>query len=185
MKQIDPQETACVCACLEGATDNFRFLLERHQGAVYRIAWRMTNHAGDAEEIAQESFLKAYKALHRYDGKHAFSTWLYRIVVNTCLDRLRRTRREIVQDQELSADDELTTPYEQQERAECVQNALARLPEAYRMILILKDVEELDYETIAETLRENIPALKIRVLRGREKLREKLEKMYPDWFLRV
>jgi len=182
----DPQESAWVRACLAGERDAFRPLVERHHGGVLRVAARILGDRIEAQDVAQESFLKAYSALHRYDLERPFVTWLYRIAVNTCLDRRRRRRDVAMPDLEpadgaASADSSLA----QHERQVALQRALARLPDDYRTILVLKDIEGLDYESIALILGGSLPALKIRVVRARSKLAVLFKKMYPELALDV
>src|SRR5438874_7695707 len=94
---MDASEAAAVLArARQGDSDAFRALVERHSRSVFRLAFRMTGNEQDAEDVVQETFLRAYKQLHRFDGRAAFSTWLYRIAANCSLDliRARKTRNE-------------------------------------------------------------------------------------------
>lgn len=179
-KLTAPDEQAWIAACLAGDRNAFRPLVERYQAAVFRIAWRLLADRTSAEDVTQDTFVKAYAALARFDGKRAFSTWLYRIAVNTCLDRRRRKQEQL--DGEL---DGTTAPagsqrLEREEVERAVQACLQRLAPDYRVAVVLKDIEGMDYEAMAEVLGDTVTALKIRVVRGRAKLATILRKLYPD-----
>lgn len=175
-----PDDTTWVEACRRGERDAFRVAVERYQQRAYRVALRLLGDPAAAQDAAQESFFKAYRALARYDTSRPFLTWLLRIVVNTSLDAVRRRREQPSSELdelegEATADGRLAAS----ETREAVNRALARLPDEYRTALVLKDVEGFDYETISEIVGDSVPALKIRVIRARAKLAEKIRKMYP------
>src|SRR6476659_2871645 len=93
---MENSDATAVAQVRAGDPDAFRVLVERHSRSVFRLAFRMTGNEQDAEDLVQETFLRAYKQLHRFDGRAAFGTWLYRIVANCSLDliRVRKTRNE-------------------------------------------------------------------------------------------
>jgi RNA polymerase sigma-70 factor (ECF subfamily) len=174
-----------------GNQQAFRVLVERHSRAVFRLAYRMTGNEHDAEDMVQESFLRAYKQLHNFDGRAAFGTWLHRICVNVSLDliRARKSRREI----QNNADDEQTTSWLEQvaapgpspERlrqssqvAELLEPALARLSESERAAFILRHYEGSSIEEIARALGVQTSAAKHSVFRAVQKLRRSLA---PAW----
>jgi RNA polymerase sigma-70 factor (ECF subfamily) len=90
---MEISDVAAVDLTRRGDPDAFRVLVDRHSRAVYRLAWRMTTNSHEAEDIVQETFLRAYKQLHRFDGRAAFGTWLHRIAVNCSLDLIRSRKR--------------------------------------------------------------------------------------------
>jgi len=170
----------CVRRCLTGEREAYRSIVEHYQSSIYRLALRLTGHPEDARELTQEAFLKAYAALERYDPERRFASWLYRIAINGCVDRIRSRRLELRED--LQPEDPAPHPDEALERREndaIVQRALLRLPVAYRLALVLKDIEGASYSDMSEMLDESIPALKIRVVRARKQLADKIRKMHP------
>lgn len=173
-----------VCA---GDSEAFEPLVREHQGRVYAIALRMMGNEADAQDAAQEAFLKAYTSLREFRGDSRFSTWLCRLTGNVCIDALRRRSRRqesslYVQDdegEELAPDipDPAPTPEEQTERAETrqeVREAIAALPEGDRQVLTLRELGGLSYEEIAERLSLPPGTVKSRLNRARKKLCEML-----------
>ena len=166
----------------------FGELILKHEKIVYNLALRMMNHSEDAQDIAQEVFLKAYRSLANFDERSAFSTWLYRLTTNVCIDFLRSRKRhdalslttEEEEDriQELEISDEAPLPEEQllygEQKAQ-IRAAMAQLDEEARTILALRVVEDLPYEQIAEVLDLNTGTVKSRLARARMKLKKILE----------
>jgi RNA polymerase sigma-70 factor (ECF subfamily) len=177
---VEPDDTSWVEACRGGDRNAFRVAVERYQQRAYRVALRLLGDPAAAQDAAQESLFKAYRALDRYDTSRPFLTWLLRIVVNTSLDAVRRRREHPSSElDELEGNSTADGALAATQTREAVNRALARLPEEYRTALVLKDVEGLDYETISEIVGDSVAALKIRVIRGRAKLADRIEKMYP------
>ena len=143
----------------------FRVLVERYQARALRVAWRVLRDEEQARDAVQEAFLKAYRSLRRFEGRSSFYTWLYRLVVNVCLDMRRRERPEVRVDWEEggaldgASDAHSSTgiddPSQGVERAElgaALQAAIAALPDTQRETLLLREVEGLSYAEIAEAL---------------------------------
>lgn len=180
------QEEALVRRVRGGDTAAFERLVELCAPRVYNLAYRMVNNPDDAQDIAQEAFLRVYQALPSFKGDAAFSTWLYRIVVNACYDELKRRGRRPAPFSELETDDgtpavEAITSGESaedlllgRERQQVVQAAIRALPEPFRLVLVLYDVQGVSYQEIADMLRTNIGTVKSRLNRARTQLREKL-----------
>lgn len=179
------EDSLLVARCLGGDSEAFRPLVVRHQRVVFSVAYRMLGRRADAEDVSQQAFVDAYAALDRFqsDGrKNAFGSWLLRIAINRCKDILKSKKRT-----EESLDDDApegamfshqprdpeSNLVEARHRTE-LERALATLPDKYREVLILKDVEELPYEEIRQILRLPVTTLKIRVLRARGMMREAL-----------
>jgi len=169
----------------------FRVLVDRHGRSVFRLAYRMCGNEQDAEDLVQETFLRAYRQLHRFDGRSAFSTWLYRICANCSLDflRSRKTRKEIkIKAREDDAPDWLdavAAPQPGPERlsqseqlARMIEPALNQLTEMERAAFVLRHYEGCDIEEIAQTLGVQSNAAKHSVFRAVQKLRRALE---PAW----
>lgn len=166
-----------------GETEAFEDLVRAHEKTVYNLALRMTGNAQDAEDMAQEAFLKAYRSLADFRGESKFSVWLYRIVSNVCLDHLRRQSRrptasltaedEEGEEQQWDVPDERLSPerlLEQKLTREAVQKGLAQLPEEQRQILLLREMRGLSYEEIGEILSLEPGTVKSRIFRARKRL---------------
>ena len=184
-----------------GDTSAFEQLVERHRDHVYALALRMTRSEADAAEVAQETFLSAYQNLDHFRGEAAFSSWLHRIAANHALMRLRHTK---VRDR---AEDEMTggikgpefnergsyVEYPESdwsrradekaldaELGKAIQQATDELPDGYREVFLLKDVEGLSYEEISTMMGISVPAVKSRLHRARLALREAIDAFYND-----
>ncbi len=173
-------EETIIKRCLDGDGEQYAFLVDRHKEMAYNIAYRMVGDGDSAKDLAQESFISAYAALREFRQGSKFSTWLYRIVVNKCKDHLRGGRQTVPVDEmseSLPAGER--TPEETasaRETGDAVQTALNVLPIEYRDVIVLKHLEELDYQEIAEILGDSVNTLKVRAHRGREMLKQLLEK---------
>lgn len=155
------------------------------------MAYRMTGNHEDASDIAQEAFIRVYQRLGDFRGDSSFETWLRRIVANACVDELRKRKRQrmVSLDEPVEVDDgELgrqfadsgETPHEAAERRETqreVQEAILRLDEDYRVVLIMRDINNLSYEEIAATLRLPLGTVKSRLNRARAALKDILGAM--------
>ena len=165
----------------------FGALVERHSRSVFRLAFRMTQNEQDAEDLVQETFLKAYKQLHRFDGRSAFGTWLYRIAANCSLDliRARKNRRErqtTLTNETTDWLDRVAAPDPSPERlarsgqvASLLKPALAQLTELERTAFVLRHYEGRGIEEIAGVLGVQTNAAKHSIFRAVQKLRRALE----------
>lgn len=174
--QVVPiEEALLISRARDGDQDAFRQLVERYQGAVYNLAYRMLGDPGDAEDAAQEIFVRIYRQLGRYDPARKFSTWTLAIATNYCIDQLRRRRMQLVpleniipwaRAKEAGPEGEAIT---QEERDE-VQRLITKLPEKYRAPLILRYFEELSCAEIAEVLGMPEGTVKTQIHRARKAL---------------
>ena len=166
----------------EGA---FEQLLLAHQKSVYNLCLRMAGNPDDALDLSQEAFIRAWRALGQYQFDAAFSTWLFRLTSNVCIDFLRKQKRQqhmsltVTDDdepgEEFTVPDPAPGPEEQavhNERRQAVARAMAALPEDYRAVMQLRAVEELSYEQIAEILDIKVGTVKSRLARARTQLRK-------------
>jgi RNA polymerase sigma-70 factor (ECF subfamily) len=174
-----PDEEAIIRRCLDGDQDSYSVLVDRYKIMVYNVAFRMLGDGDAAKDIAQESFIAAYGGLGQFRFGSKFSSWLYSIVLNKCRDHLRLVKETISTD-DIAGVRPDTGPSPEQTAAahqgrNILQGALNALPPEYREVLILKHIEELDYQEIAAITGAGIPALKVRAHRGREMLRRILE----------
>lgn len=183
----DLQEQKWVSAAKNGDQDAFSQLVLRYEKKVYALALRMCRNPEDAAEAAQEAFLSAWQGLPFFRGDSAFSTWLYRLTSNACVDLLRRESRHSaaagpsLDDEELPLDlpDTAPTPEaaaEQAELRELIEDGLQSLTPEYREVLVLREIHQLAYDEIADTLSLDLGTVKSRISRGRRQLREFLQK---------
>lgn len=182
------QEEQLIRRAAQGDAAAFDRLVELYSPRVYSLAYRLVDNPDDAQDIAQEAFVRVYHALPRYKGEAAFSTWLYRIVTNACYDELKRRRRRPQPFSERETDDDDSSradllpggesPEEtalRRERQQAVQQAIATLPEHFRMVLVLYDLQGCSYQEIADILHQHVGTVKSRLNRARNLLREKLQ----------
>jgi RNA polymerase sigma-70 factor (ECF subfamily) len=174
------------------------FLMERYTSRLYRVAFGITQDAADAEEVVQDVFLTLYNKAHTFEGRAALGSWLYRIATNVALmkRRGRRSDREVALEPVLPTflpdghragpNDFLLADWSQtpesellsQETREVVRRAIDALPDQYRAVLILRDIEGLSNEEVAEAVGESLAAAKSRLHRARMALREELTKHF-------
>jgi RNA polymerase sigma-70 factor, ECF subfamily len=164
----------------KGDAAAFRVLSEAHLGKIMNFAYRMLHHRTDAEDIAQETFLRLWKDAGRYEPKARVGTWLHRIAHNLCVDRLR-TRRERPSENmdEERASQEPGGLLDRKRVAHAVEEALAALPERQRAAIALVHYQELSNIEAAEVLGVGVEAVESLLARGRRSLRETLEELRP------
>ena len=162
---------------IEGDESTFRTLVQRHKDKIRNIIYLTLNSSEDVDDIAQDVLITIYKNLKSFRFQSQFSTWLYRITVNKCKDHLRKVRiRSIFAPIKDGEEDPVYVPsMEHKEISEIVNNAISKLPEKLRIPLLLKDIEGLSYQEIAETVECEIGTVKSRIFRAREGLRELLK----------
>jgi RNA polymerase sigma-70 factor, ECF subfamily len=165
----------------DGNRSAFEELVHKHQDRIYNLCRYMLQDTQDAQDAAQDVFLKAYRSLKAFKPDSSLYTWLYRIAVNTCLDYKRKSRPERLEDASLVDDLAATEPspeqrYRSKEISEAIALALQELPEKLRAAIVLKEIEELSYEEIAAVLDTSLGTVKSRISRAREELRRLLQK---------
>jgi len=186
-------ESDLIAQARSGSHEAFSTLVNQYDRNIYRLAMNITGNREDAEDVLQEAFLKAYTNLDRFQGNSRFYTWLVRIAVNEALMKLRKRRgdRTVSLDEPVTTDDNDIVPREIQDWDEnpeqryantelqtILNEAIASLEPQFRMVVVLRDVEQLSTEEAAELLGLSVPAVKSRLLRGRLKLRERLNKYF-------
>jgi RNA polymerase sigma-70 factor (ECF subfamily) len=160
-----------------GNTDAFGRLVMQYQQAVYNITYRLTGNRQEAEDVAQEAFVKAYRALDRFDARRPFAPWLYRIATNTALNWIKRRRPESELDEELSAHGTTPNPEIQAitaETADRLRAAVADLPPNYRAVIELRHFQELSYREMSQVLDVSLSDVKSWLFRARRRLRRAL-----------
>ncbi len=161
----------------------FRLLVERHIDRAYGLALRIMNNRADAEDIVQESLLKIWTHRGRWEGGRAkFSTWLYRVVTNRCIDVKRRPRNEDIEQVPEVADDKplAIAEIQRHEVNSMLEAAMDRLPEQQRIALIFSYNENLNNNEIAEVMQTSVAAVESLLKRGRQRLRELLRRSEKD-----
>lgn len=177
-------DEALVRRAKAGDFDAFEKLFERHRTMVFRFAYQMVPRRDDAEDIVQEAFIRAYKNLERYRDEAKFTTWLLRIVSNLCTDQARMsTRRQALEQQEASGalawmttdvSEDPIDNLEQDRRVVALRKALQALPTHHRTMIVLRDIEEREYPEIASILGCTVGGAKLRVLRARRALKDRM-----------
>ncbi|MGD6805177.1 RNA polymerase sigma factor SigW [Rossellomorea vietnamensis] len=175
---------------LKGDQDAFAEVIELYKDKVFQICFRMLGNRHEAEDISQEAFIRAYVNIHTFNQKRKFSTWLYRIATNLCIDRIRKKKPDYYLDAEVTGTEGLTMysqvaaegqlPEEEVEEMELqaeIQRQILKLPDKYRSVIVLKYIEELSLQEISEILDLPLGTVKTRIHRGREALRKQLRNM--------
>ena len=171
----------------KGDQNAFGEIVELYKDKVFQLCFRMLGNSHEAEDISQEAFIRAYINIERYNIDRKFSTWLYRIATNLCIDRIRKKKPDYYLDAEVAGTEGLTlysqipasqlAPDEEVskiELQEIIQNEILKLPEKYRAVIVLKYIEELPLLEISKILDLPIGTVKTRIHRGREALRKQL-----------
>lgn len=175
---------------MKGDRDAFADIVEIYQHQLFQICYRMLGNRHEAEDVAQEAFMRAYANIHTFDQKRKFSTWLFRIATNLCIDRIRKKKPDYHLDAEVRGTEGLTM-YSQlsneeklpedellaMEVQDRVQYEISRLPDKYRAAIVLKYIEELPLAEISEILDLPLGTVKTRIHRGREALRKQLSNL--------
>ena len=168
----------------------FEQLMAAHENKMYAVALRMCGNREDAQDCLQEAMLRVYRAMSGFKGQSSFSTWVYRITMNSCLDELRRrksrtaTSLDAMLENGFSPSDESDTPEQSSLRSEqrrVLERAIAELPEDMRAAIVQRDIPGCSYDEIAHALDANVGTIKSRISRGREKLRAVLSEQ-PELF---
>ncbi len=176
---MDASDDALARRAQAGDSAAFARIVDRYYDDCLRYACRMLGNRADAEEAVQDAFVRAHRALGRYNHQDRMRGWLFRILVNRCRTRTGRVRRmlgTLARYREL-ADEPMGWPAAPSENGDAarVHEALARLPTPQREAFLLKHLEDLSYEEMADLTGEGVSALKMRVKRARERLRLELE----------
>lgn len=183
-----PDDAQLVARSLKQDHEAFGQLIDRHATAIVNLAYRMVGNRAEAEDLAQETFLSAFKALSTFRADSKFSTWLYRIATNKCKDWLRVKRPgqaqhdvDVEEGLDVYVAEERTPEHllSQQQVAQELEQAIQRLPPLYREAFVLKHIEGLSYEEMQEILGVNSDTLKMRVYKGRVQLSRELAELNP------
>ncbi|GAB4117585.1 MAG: RNA polymerase sigma factor SigW [Candidatus Caldatribacteriota bacterium] len=182
--------------CLLGKTKYFSRLIDNYRHMIYNLAYRMSNNLQEAEDIAQETFIKAFQYLDHFNPNYKFSTWLYQIALNIIRDRFKKkeifsysldTPKEGADTESLPPEpvDHTHNPeyiLTRKEEAELIQRAINALPLKYKEVIILRHIQDLSYLEIARILKLSESTVKIRLFRAREQLKKEIEKKGTGYF---
>lgn len=173
---------------------SFSEIIRRYSDKVHNLAMRITRNNEDTEEIMQDVFIIVFTKVHKFEGKSAFSSWLYRVTTNTAFMKLRKRRMQntvSLEDNGIidkntwisSRSENIDVNYisSQHEMRALIESALEALPDEYRTIFLLRDVDGLSNQEVAEILKITVPAVKSRLHRSRIMLRKKLKLFYQDY----
>lgn len=188
---VHAEEAALVEQLKAGSEEAFAWLISRYQQPLYSLIYRVLPNPGDAADITQEVFVKIFRGISHFHGEASLKTWIYRIALHEALNQRRwwsrHQRREVAmesgeeKEQHVAPIDLLTDPQQSPfdaaahaEIAARVEAALRRVPEPYRTVVVLRDIEGFGYEEIAEILKTNLGTIKSRLMRGRAHLKSRL-----------
>lgn len=181
------QEEDIIRDAQNGVKEAFEEIVVRYQHKIYTLCYRYTGNPEDARDLAQEVFIKLYRNIGQFQGRSSFSTWLYQVAGNTCKDYLRKQQHQRQQttslEEEIFVNGESFTPeklkdentpetiYEEKERMTRLKQAIAGLSPEYRMVLVMREFQNLSYEEIARELDTSVGTVKSRLNRSRNALR--------------
>src|SRR5580698_3641048 len=185
-------ESALVANAKAGDTQAFSDLVKQYERKIYRLAKHITQNDEDAEDVLQETFLKAFEHLPDFQGQSKFYTWIVRIAVNESLMKLRKRKsdRSVPLDEPVDTGEDTVVreiavweenpeqKYSREELGQILDEAVQGLRPAFRTVFVLRDIEELSTEETSEALGISVPAVKSRLLRARLQLREKLTRFF-------
>lgn len=182
------QDLKTIRRCKRGEEDAFREILERYRGPIYNLCYRMSRNAEDARDLGQEVFIKVFSLLDRFDEDYAFSSWLFRIATNHCIDHLRRNRLRFLsldgatgqdgQEYEFQLPSDLPEPdqvLQRKEALERLEEVIGELPPHYKAITLLRHDQQLSYEEIADVLSLPLGTVKARIHRARNLVQQMLK----------
>lgn len=187
-------EQTLITRCQNGDIQAFRDLVERYEDRIYTLACSIIGNPEAAKDAAQEAFVRAYKALKSFEGKSSFYTWLYRIATNVCLNAAQKEKRRLdsvsldgmQESHDISPDrffgtEDPNNDIEQLDLRKQIDKVLDHLSPDHRAVVVLKDIEDLSQEEIADTLGVSVGTVKSRLSRARAHLKDLLLPFYTEW----
>ena len=196
LAQADVSELDLVKQCQAGNTDAFDQLVTRYRTRVFAMIYNMVHNEQDAWDLAQDSFVKAWKSIRSFRGRSSFYTWIYRIVMNVTIDWLRKKQvkgagaefNDAIQLREIEPASRTVPkadplPHERMERSEIrarIDNAIAQISPEHRAVILMKEIEEMQYHEIAEALGCSIGTVMSRLFYARKKLQNLLRDVYEN-----
>lgn len=189
------EDTVLIERFRKGCEASFEEIVRRYETKAYNLAMRLTRNSEDAEEVLQDVFITVYRKIEGFEGKAKFSSWLYRITVNAAFMKLRKRR----QDQSVALEDLLPQLHHHTTLAQntfslpcdslainneirgALEGAITKLPDEYRAVFVLRDIDGLSNKEVGDILDLSIPAVKSRLHRSRLMLRKRLRRFYDDY----
>jgi len=181
------QDSEIIKDALRGDQGAYQKLMRKYHDAIYMLIYRMVREKAEVEDLTQEAFIKAFASLGNFNNEYAFSTWLYKIATNNCIDYIRKKKlqpfsldRPVDSDQDQYTFEVPDTSFEadkpiiERQRAKFLEEAIDALPEKYRRVIILRHKEERDYREIAKMLHLPLGTVKAHLFRARELLKKYL-----------
>lgn len=185
---VDTSNSDLIKKAIDGDEAAYKKLMENYRGAIYNLLYKMVRNREETEDLVQEAFMKAFRALPSFNEEYAFSTWLYKIAINNCIDHMRKKKLKTYSinkpvrakdgevdrefpDTSMSPDKKILSD----ERSNIIGIAIDELPENYRTAILLRHKEERSYEEIAQILDIPLGTVKARIFRAREMLKKKLK----------
>jgi RNA polymerase sigma-70 factor (ECF subfamily) len=177
-KLLEIPDVILIKKCIEGDTQAFSEMVRRYKKLIYNIIYNIIYNKDEVNDIAQEVFIKIYKSLDKYNPQYKFSTWCAKIATNHCYDVLKKKRIECVPIENAyglySQEDTPENSYIKREQRDRINHEIMKLPEKYRILLILYHKNGLSYEEISQVLDEPMSIIKNRIYRARQMLKNKL-----------
>ena len=172
-----PADRDLIVRARRGDAEAYGELVTRHQASVFNVCYRILHERGEAEDMAQETFIRAYSRLEGFDLERPFGPWIRRVAANVCLNQLESQKVTLELDDERDADQSARPEavYETRERNEQIRSALASLPVHYRAVIELRHYQEMSYDEIAIELKIPLSDVKSNLFRARKLLAEKLK----------
>jgi len=181
------QDLKTIRRCKRGEEAAFAEILGRYRGPIYHLCYRMTHNTEDARDLAQEVFIKVFSLLDRFDENYAFSSWLFRIATNHCIDHLRRNKLRFLsldggvgqdgEEYEFQLPDKGPAPdivLQRKEALARLEEVISELPPHYRAITLLRHDQQMSYEEIADVLSLPLGTVKARIHRARQQIQQML-----------
>lgn len=178
MQEIDWQEV--IAKAKEGEEWALELIFTECKDMIYNVCYRITGRKEEAEDLTQETFLRAFSSLRKFRGDSHISTWLYRIAVNLCMSQMRKKvilPLEPEAEGRIGDDTPLEVSQEQEDLSKEVQMILDQLPPFYKTVLVLRYFEDLSYEEMARLLKTSVGSVKLALHRARKKFKEKMEEL--------
>jgi len=183
------EDSRLITAALKGDQTSYRKIMKKYHDQVYNLLYRMIHEKDEVEDLTQEAFIKAFQSLHNFNEEFAFSTWLYKIATNNCIDYIRKKKLQTFSiDKPVESKDgeygyEIPdTTFEpdrwliQGQKSRILEDAINALPEKYRQVILMRHVEDKEYQEIADELDLPLGTVKAHIFRAREILYKKLKK---------
>lgn len=182
----EQDDVALVVASQSGDQDAFAVLVQRHQRRVFNLVYRMLQQYDEANEVTQETFLAAWQGLRSFRRDARFTTWLHRIAYNCALKQLEQRKKDsalqvAMQAEAVDSDERVGAELEVHDRQAIVREHISTLPAKYRVVLVLRHLQEMTYEEMAEILTMPIGTIKTHLFRARNLLKERLEAFDQEW----